>query len=48
MVEPSQRWPQPHGDIDIKEEELKAGKEKVLGLYKVVEAYLLKNTYAYA
>ncbi|KAF5783871.1 putative Bet v I/Major latex protein [Helianthus annuus] len=36
-----------HGDFEIKEEELKAGKEKVLGLYKVVEAYLLKNPDAY-
>lgn len=31
------------GDFEIKEDELKAGKEKVLGLYKVVEAYLVKN-----
>ncbi|MFS7989946.1 putative Bet v I/Major latex protein [Helianthus anomalus] len=36
-----------HGDFEIKEEELKAGKEKVLGLYKVVEAYLLENPDAY-
>ncbi|KAK9058699.1 hypothetical protein SSX86_023541 [Deinandra increscens subsp. villosa] len=36
------------GDFEIKEEELKAGKEKVLGLYKVVEAYLVKNPDAYA
>nr|GEX21228.1 hypothetical protein [Tanacetum cinerariifolium] len=36
-----------HGDFEIKEEELKAGKEKVLGLYKVIEAYLLKNPDAY-
>ncbi|KAJ0511372.1 putative Bet v I/Major latex protein [Helianthus annuus] len=36
-----------HGDFEIKDEELKAGKEKVLGLYKVVEAYLLKNPDAY-
>ncbi|KAJ0511363.1 putative Bet v I/Major latex protein [Helianthus annuus] len=36
-----------HGDFEIKEEELKAGKEKVLGPYKVVEAYLLKNPDAY-
>ncbi|KAJ0690894.1 putative Bet v I/Major latex protein [Helianthus annuus] len=36
-----------HGEFEIKEEELKAGKEKVLGLYKVVEAYLLKNPDAY-
>ncbi|MFS7989954.1 putative START-like domain superfamily protein [Helianthus anomalus] len=37
----------PHGEFEIKEEELKVGKEKVLGLYKVVEAYLLKNPNAY-
>lgn len=36
-----------HGDFEIKEEELKAGKEKVLGLYKVVEAYLINNPNAY-
>ncbi|KAM0008439.1 putative Bet v I/Major latex protein [Helianthus debilis subsp. tardiflorus] len=36
-----------HGDFEIKDEELKAGKEKVLGLYKVVEAYLLKNPDVY-
>ncbi|KAL8263152.1 hypothetical protein R6Q59_024501 [Mikania micrantha] len=36
-----------HGDFEIKEEELKAGKQKVLGLYKVVEAYLVKNPDAY-
>ncbi|KAI7754898.1 hypothetical protein M8C21_026684 [Ambrosia artemisiifolia] len=35
------------GDIEIKEEELKAGKEKVLGLYKVAEAYLINNPDAY-
>ncbi|OMO98560.1 hypothetical protein COLO4_13812 [Corchorus olitorius] len=31
------------GDVEIKEEEIKAGKEKALGLYKAVEAYLLAN-----
>ncbi|XP_052620006.1 major allergen Pru ar 1 [Lactuca sativa] len=36
-----------HGDFELKEEELNAGKEKVLGLYKVVEDYLLKNSDAY-
>ncbi|KAK1426143.1 hypothetical protein QVD17_14812 [Tagetes erecta] len=36
-----------HGDFEIKEEELKAGKEKISGLYKVVEAYLIKNPDAY-
>ncbi|PWA66830.1 START-like domain, Bet v I type allergen [Artemisia annua] len=36
-----------HGDFEIKDEDLKAGKEKVLGLYKVVEAYLLTTPDAY-
>ncbi|XP_062150331.1 major allergen Pru ar 1-like [Alnus glutinosa] len=36
------------GDIVIKEEEIKAGKEKVLGMYKVVDGYLLQNPDAYA
>ncbi|XP_076949949.1 major allergen Pru ar 1-like [Bidens hawaiensis] len=35
------------GDFEIKEEELMAGKEKVLGVYKIVEAYLIKNPDAY-
>ena len=35
-------------DVVIKEEEIKAGKEKVLGMYKVVEGYLLQNPDAYA
>ena len=36
-----------HGDFPLKEEELNVGKEKVLELYKIVEAYLLKNPNAY-
>ncbi|KAG6731700.1 hypothetical protein I3842_01G142300 [Carya illinoinensis] len=36
------------GDIVITEEEIKAGKEKVLGMYKIAEAYLLQNPDAYA
>ncbi|KAL0352871.1 UNVERIFIED_CONTAM: Major strawberry allergen Fra a 1.07 [Sesamum angustifolium] len=36
------------GDFELKEEEVKAGKERVLGVYKVVEAYLLNNSEAYA
>ncbi|KAJ0690788.1 putative Bet v I/Major latex protein [Helianthus annuus] len=36
-----------HGDFEIKEVELKAGKEKMLGLYKVFEAYLINNPNAY-
>ncbi|KAM7466905.1 hypothetical protein LguiB_014467 [Lonicera macranthoides] len=35
------------GDFELKEEEIKAGKDKVLGMYKVVEAYLLQNPDAY-
>ncbi|XP_027338292.1 major allergen Pru ar 1-like [Abrus precatorius] len=36
------------GDIEINEEDIKAGKEKVLGIYKVVETYLLQNPDVYA
>ncbi|KAL3507781.1 hypothetical protein ACH5RR_033163 [Cinchona calisaya] len=36
------------GDFSLKEEDIKAGKERVLGMYKVVEAYLLKNPDSYA
>lgn len=36
------------GDIELKEEEIKAGKEKALVMYKVVEGYLLQNPDAYA
>lgn len=35
------------GDFMLKEEDIKAGKEKVLLMYKVVEAYLLQNPDAY-
>ncbi|GLT45740.1 hypothetical protein SLA2020_195490 [Shorea laevis] len=31
------------GDIEIKEEDIKVGKEKALGLFKAVEGYLLAN-----
>ncbi|KAJ8527089.1 hypothetical protein K7X08_029566 [Anisodus acutangulus] len=31
------------GDFKLNEEEIKAGKEKVLAMYKAVEAYLLQN-----
>ncbi|XP_040373418.1 major allergen Pru ar 1 [Rosa chinensis] len=31
------------GDIVLNEEDIKAGREKALGMYKVVEAYLLQN-----
>ncbi|KAK4345876.1 hypothetical protein RND71_036052 [Anisodus tanguticus] len=36
------------GDFKLKEEEIKAGKEKVSGMYKAVEAYLIQNPDAYA
>ncbi|CAN4088576.1 unnamed protein product [Withania somnifera] len=36
------------GDFKLKEEEIKAGKEKVLAMFKAVEAYLLQNPEAYA
>ncbi|CDP20695.1 unnamed protein product [Coffea canephora] len=36
------------GDFAIKEEEVKAGKEKALGMYKAVEAYLVQNPDVYA
>ncbi|KAM3380574.1 major allergen Pru ar 1 [Capsicum galapagoense] len=36
------------GDFKVKDEEIKAGKEKVLAMFKAVEAYLLQNPEAYA
>ncbi|KAF5465422.1 hypothetical protein F2P56_015433 [Juglans regia] len=36
------------GDFEIKEEEIKAGKDSAIGVYKVVEAYLLENPQVYA
>ncbi|XP_060210699.1 major allergen Pru ar 1-like [Lycium barbarum] len=36
------------GDFKLNEEEIKAGKERVLAMYKAVEAYLLQNPDAYA
>lgn len=35
------------GDFEINEEEIKGGKEKAMGIYKVVESYLLQNPHAY-
>ncbi|VVA24661.1 PREDICTED: major allergen [Prunus dulcis] len=35
------------GDVEIKEEQVKAGKEKAAGLFKLVEGYLLANPDAY-
>ncbi|XVE65570.1 hypothetical protein DITRI_Ditri08aG0010300 [Diplodiscus trichospermus] len=37
-----------NGEFEIKEEEIKAGNEKAIGIYKVVEAYLLENPTIYA
>lgn len=36
------------GEFLLKQDKIKTGKEKVLGMYKVVEAYLLQNPEAYA
>ena len=36
------------GDIELKEEEIKAGKEKALAMYKLGEDYLIQNSNAYA
>uniref|UniRef100_A0A2N9H8A9 Bet v I/Major latex protein domain-containing protein n=1 Tax=Fagus sylvatica TaxID=28930 RepID=A0A2N9H8A9_FAGSY len=36
------------GDFVLKEEEIKAGKDKAIGLYKVVEEHLLSNPNVYA
>ncbi|WCJ23417.1 Major allergen Pru ar 1 [Euphorbia peplus] len=36
------------GDFTITEEEIKDGKDKAVGIYKVVEAYLLENPQVYA
>ncbi|KAH6768219.1 hypothetical protein C2S51_013555 [Perilla frutescens var. frutescens] len=35
------------GDFALKEDEIKAGKERVLGMYKAVEAFLIQNPDAY-
>ncbi|MBA0612582.1 hypothetical protein Godav_013168 [Gossypium davidsonii] len=35
------------GDFDLKEEGIKAGKEKASGIFKAIEAYLLANPDAY-
>ncbi|XP_065859558.1 pathogenesis-related protein STH-2-like [Euphorbia lathyris] len=36
------------GDFTISEDEIKDGKDKSIGIYKVVEAYLLDNPQVYA
>ncbi|KAK6161459.1 hypothetical protein DH2020_004840 [Rehmannia glutinosa] len=35
------------GDFTLKEEDVKAGKERVVAMYKVVEAFLIQNPDAY-
>ncbi|GMP76444.1 hypothetical protein CsSME_00033115 [Camellia sinensis var. sinensis] len=36
------------GELENKEEEIKSGKDSAMGVYKVVEAYLLDNPHVYA
>ena len=36
------------GDINLKDEDIKAGKDKAIGMYRVVEEYLLANPDVYA
>lgn len=36
------------GNFDVKEEEVKEGRESTVGIYKVVESYLLENPQVYA
>ncbi|CAK9187509.1 unnamed protein product [Ilex paraguariensis] len=36
------------GEVELKEEEIKSGKDSAMGIYKVVEAYLLENPHVYA
>lgn len=35
------------GDFMLKEDKVETGKEKVMGMYKAVESYLLQNPNAY-
>ncbi|MFQ6628400.1 hypothetical protein Gotur_027619 [Gossypium turneri] len=35
------------GDFELKEEGVKAGKDKALGIFKAIEAYILENPNAY-
>ena len=35
------------GDFEITEDQIKAGKEKAMGMFKAVEAYLLAHPDAY-
>ncbi|XP_059630137.1 major allergen Pru ar 1-like [Cornus florida] len=36
------------GDVELSEEVIKAGKDKAMGMYEAVEAFLLQNPNAYA
>ncbi|KAE9455164.1 hypothetical protein C3L33_12929, partial [Rhododendron williamsianum] len=36
------------GEAEVKEEEIKSGKDSAMGIYRVVEAYLLENPHVYA
>ncbi|KAA8543063.1 hypothetical protein F0562_021442 [Nyssa sinensis] len=36
------------GDVELKEEEIKTGKDKAMGMYKTVEEYLLAHPDVYA
>ncbi|XP_027332971.1 pathogenesis-related protein STH-2-like [Abrus precatorius] len=36
------------GEVDVKEEELKEGRESTIAIYRVVESYLLENPQVYA
>jgi len=36
------------GDINLKDEDIKAGKDKAIGMHRVVEEYLLANPDVYA
>lgn len=38
----------PAGDFEINEDDVRVGKERAIGIYKVVEAYLFENPAAYA
>lgn len=37
-----------NGDFEVQEEQVKEGKESTIGIYKVVESYLLENPQVYA
>ena len=36
------------GEYDVTEEEVKEGRESTIGIYKVVESYLLENPHVFA